>query len=245
MGGQPFLYLFDGKNANYFQDGIDWDAKKQSAKYILYNELTKNFKLKNARSDTGKPVMRRATFKSSSRGGVVAWVKHEYKLLELETSFETSEDGTITASEKLKLLDFPVLVHYFCKKMRFRTIYKNYFNQINMCGKNSSRVSTPTESPVAPEIKFEVHQSEESFSQTKRKFSDLFNFSVPQTPHNKMPRFETQQEEVEEWKTVLISPSVHSLFVQAENNDNDTDNEEEEDMWSDFFKPSEDNLSSF
>jgi len=57
-------------------NGIEWEGKKQSAKYIVYNESSHNFKLKNAKTDTGKPVMRRQTFKSIDKGNKgEIWIK--------------------------------------------------------------------------------------------------------------------------------------------------------------------------
>jgi hypothetical protein len=69
-------------------------------------------------------VMRRQTWQGKKALGpgeeddgktIRAWRKHEYKLVQREKFYKPSPDGSLVVDQLQRILDFPVLVHYFVK----------------------------------------------------------------------------------------------------------------------------------
>lgn len=122
------LFLFDGAVPNYAQDDIEWQTAKMSVKLIVCNQNTGAYKLKNNRNDEGLVVMRRQTWQGKkalshlppvegeeSGKTIRAWRKHEYKLVQREKFYKSSADGSLVVDQLQRILDYPVLVHYFVK----------------------------------------------------------------------------------------------------------------------------------
>lgn len=122
------LFLYDGSLPNYAEDDIEWQTAKMSVKLIVCNPNTGTYKLKNNRNDEGTVVMRRQTWQGKKtlavlpsedgkEGGktIRTWRKHEYKLVQREKFYKPSPDGGLVVDQLQRILEFPVLVHYFVK----------------------------------------------------------------------------------------------------------------------------------
>eukprot|EP01125_Pyxidicula_operculata_P013591 TRINITY_DN4506_c1_g2_i1.p1 TRINITY_DN4506_c1_g2~~TRINITY_DN4506_c1_g2_i1.p1 ORF type:complete len:919 (-),score=254.25 TRINITY_DN4506_c1_g2_i1:155-2911(-) len=98
----------------FHQDGCVWNnEKRQQIKLVVYDSTSNTYKLKNAKTDDGIPVMRRQTYKSDDS----SWIKHEYKLFQSDSK---KEQGKSSNQSNCYLLEYPVLVHYFKPPSRKR-----------------------------------------------------------------------------------------------------------------------------
>jgi hypothetical protein len=84
-----------------------------SVKQILFEESDASYRLKNHKSDKGKPVMRRQTWMQGSNGQTLR--RHEYRLFSRATILRPEPDGSLSRNEGAALQPFPVIVHYFTK----------------------------------------------------------------------------------------------------------------------------------
>jgi len=73
------LYVYDSRVPSYLDDMLLWKKTKMSVKQVVYTPESDSYKLKNHKTDTGEPVLRRQTWQGDEAHA--EWRRHEYKLI--------------------------------------------------------------------------------------------------------------------------------------------------------------------